>query len=104
MPTKTIARDYATLSGEERFRLAIEAMARGDTTEERRLDDSCPQLVYRCDDEQYRGRMRRLYTIAVTTALEIRERMVVLRAAAAFGTHGRGLLATSFPPAAAPAG
>ena len=98
MTTNAMSQHYGTLSGQERFTLMIEAMARGDRAEERRLHDSCPMLHYRAEDEQYRGRMRRLGTLALIVAMELRERLAVLRLASAFGTHGAEMCRLTFGP------
>jgi hypothetical protein len=76
--------NYETLTGAERFALMIEAMARGDEAECDRLEDSCPQKVYRCDDADFRDCMRRAYHIAATVVLNMREGLVRIRMAKAF--------------------
>lgn len=93
---KKLMGHYDTLTGAERFALVIEAMARGDRAEERRLDDACPLVHYRAEDEQYRGRMRRLGVLALATALDLRGRLTVLRMVSSFGTHGHGLCDPTF--------
>jgi hypothetical protein len=77
------AKDYETLTGHERFELLIEAMARNDEVECKRLEDSCPQMVYRCDDAAFRDRMRRAYSITVTVCLNMREGITRLKMAEA---------------------
>jgi hypothetical protein len=48
-----LARHYPQLTPDERFRLVVEARARGDTTEEDRLIDACPKLSVRMNDPQF---------------------------------------------------
>src|SRR4051794_29476252 len=91
MSSKTMVRHYGTLSRAERFTLMIEAMARGDRVEERRLDDACPTVEYRGEDEHCRGRMRRLGVLALVTALDLRVPLAVLRLGATFGRNGHGV-------------
>jgi hypothetical protein len=49
-------RHYDRLSGEERFRLDVLAMARGDTRESERLVSSCPRATYTMTDRAFGGR------------------------------------------------
>lgn len=86
MHADVVAKQYAALDPHERFRLVVEAMARGDTIEEGRLDDACPRRVYRMDDRDYRLRMKASFTIAVTTCLNMREDLVLLRVSALLPT------------------
>lgn len=75
--------NYETLTGHERFQLMVESMARGDEVECDRLEDSCPRYTYRCDDAQFRDRMRRAYIIAATVCLNLREGLTQVRVAEA---------------------
>jgi hypothetical protein len=75
---------YDTLSPHERFVLMIEAMARKDEVECDRLEDSCPRLTYRAEDAEFRDRMRRVYHIAMTVALNMRAGLARVRMAEAF--------------------
>ena len=52
-----LGRHYHILDGRERFVAMLEAMARGDGAEERRLEDACPRGAYLQDDPAYRTRM-----------------------------------------------
>jgi hypothetical protein len=63
---------YETLTPHERFALMTEAMARGDDVEADLLGDKCPQFTYRCDDAEFRDRMKRAYHIAMAVALNMR--------------------------------
>jgi hypothetical protein len=75
---------YETLSGPERFQLLIEAMARRDDVECDRLEDSCPKRVYRCDDADFRDRVRRAYSITVSVCLNMRAGLARIRMAETF--------------------
>lgn len=79
----SITKGYETLTGPERFVLLIEAMARKDEVECDRLEDTCPQLVYRCEDVEFRDRVRRAYHVAATVCLNMREGMAQIRMAEA---------------------
>jgi hypothetical protein len=75
------AKDYETLTGPERFQLLIEAMAREDEVECKRIEDSCPTYVYRCEDAEFRERMRRAYHVAATVVLNMRQGLACIRMA-----------------------
>ncbi len=53
MSKNGLHRHYARLSGEERFRLDVLAMARGDTRESERLVRSCPRATYTTNDHAF---------------------------------------------------
>ena len=78
-----MTKGYETLTGPERFVLLIEAMARKDEVECDRLEDTCPHLLYRCEDTEFRDRVRRAYHIAVTVCLNMREGLARIRMAEA---------------------
>ena len=80
MSTATLARHYDALSGAERFAAMLEAMARGDTAEEERLEDSCPRGVYEQDDPAYRKRMHVSFTAAALCCASIQRDLDVLQA------------------------
>ena len=48
-----LARHYQHLKARERFLLVLEALARGDKQEARRLNDTCPRAPYIIDDPAY---------------------------------------------------
>jgi hypothetical protein len=50
----------------------------------KRLEDSCPTHTYRCVDAEFRDRMRRAYSIAVTVCLNMRAGLARIRMAKAF--------------------
>ena len=60
-----LAKLYDRLTPEERFRLYIEAIARGDEEEWRNLEKSCPRLVYEMNDRAYEDRVRASEEITV---------------------------------------
>jgi hypothetical protein len=56
MSRNGLRRHYDRLTPEERFRLDVLAMARGDAAESERLVGSCPKLSYRMNDRAFVGR------------------------------------------------
>ncbi len=48
-----LTRQYHTLTGDERFKLVVEARARADHTEADRLIDSCPRGVYEMNEQTF---------------------------------------------------
>src|SRR5688572_28050230 len=77
-------KNYEQLTPHERFVLMVEAMARGDEVECDRLEDTCPQKVYRREDAEFRDRMKRAYMITMTVALNMRAGLARIRMAQAF--------------------
>jgi hypothetical protein len=70
---------YDRLTPEERFRLYIEAIARGDEEEWRNLEKSCPRLVYEMNDRAYEDRVRASEEITVLVCLDLATRLAKLR-------------------------
>ena len=58
MAKPNVAKFYDQLNGEERLRLVIEALARGDEIEVQRLVQSCPRRNYSGGDDMYVAPMR----------------------------------------------
>jgi hypothetical protein len=56
MSKNGLHRHYDRLDAQERFRLDVLAMARGDAAESERLVGSCPKLSYRMNDWAFVGR------------------------------------------------
>ena len=56
MSKNGLHRHYDRLDAQERFRLDVLAMARGDAAESERLVGSCPKLSYRMNDQAFVGR------------------------------------------------
>ena len=79
-----LAKFYDRLTPEERFKLLIEAIARGDETECRNLEKSCPRLVYEMNDAGYQDRVRASEKITTLACLELAPRLIKLRMLAAF--------------------
>jgi hypothetical protein len=82
--TDAVARHYDKLSPDERFRLAIEALARGDAQEADRLAAACPRKVYREIDAQYGQRVRVSSEIVSAVVLDLAPRLGKLRMIEAF--------------------
>ena len=53
MRREGLAKFYDRLTPEERFRLLIEALVRGDEGEWRNLEKSCPKRIYEMSDVAY---------------------------------------------------
>ena len=66
MSKKGLHRHYDKLEPEERFRLDMLAMARGDLEESERLTRSCPKYTYTMNDRAYTGRWKA--TVEITAA------------------------------------
>jgi len=62
---------YDRLTPSERFRLDVEAQARGDETESRRLVDSCPRRDYKMTDWAFSGRWQTTTEIVLATCVEL---------------------------------
>jgi hypothetical protein len=75
---------YDRLTPEERFKLDVEAMARGDSEESRRLVDTCPRRGYTMTDLQFSGRWDGALHITMATLMDLRQNTVRLRMVDAF--------------------
>ena len=64
-------RHYGRLSGEERFRLDVLAMARGDAQESERLVGSCPKFSYTMNDRDFTGRWLGVLDMTLRVYLEV---------------------------------
>jgi len=62
---------YYRLTPEERFRLVIEAEARGDEEESRRLVQSAPQYTYTGTDPAYTDRIRATQQVTMLMCLDL---------------------------------
>jgi hypothetical protein len=82
--TNAVARHYDKLKPDERFRLAIEALARGDDQEADRLATTCPRKVYRMNDVEYGDRVRVSSEIVSAVLLDLAPRLGKLRMIEAF--------------------
>ncbi|HBH25840.1 MAG TPA: hypothetical protein DDX54_00325 [Rhodospirillaceae bacterium] len=80
---------YDALTPHERVVATLEAEARGDATEARRLVESCPKVTYRANDERYSGAMRAIVNLAIFLEMELRG--IALAAAWAMATDSEHL-------------
>jgi len=79
MNGKGVTRHYDRLGPEERFRLALEAGARGDDRERERLAQSAPMYPFRVADPDYMDRVDASRELAVAVALDLGPGVVALR-------------------------
>ena len=70
---------YDRLTPEERFRLYIEAIARGDREEWRNLEKSCPRLVCEMNDKAYEDWVRASEEITLAVCLNLAPRVATLK-------------------------
>ena len=75
---------YNRLTPEERFRLFVEAEAREDKEECRRLVQSCPKRTYTMKDLAYKVRVRASEEVTILTCLDLAPRLAKARMIAAF--------------------
>jgi hypothetical protein len=71
MSKKGLHRHYDRLTPEERFRLDVLAMARGDASESEQLVGSCPKFSYRMNDRAFVGRWTGAMDITLRTYLSL---------------------------------
>ena len=70
---------YDRLTGEERFRLYIAAMTRGDHAEAATLGDTCPTFTYSMRDWSFYRSVHSSVQLMATLALELAPHLAVLR-------------------------
>ena len=70
---KTLHKHYDRLKPEERFRLDVRAMARGDAQESERLVSTCPRRPYTMTDVGFSGRWSALLSITPRAFLPLNE-------------------------------
>jgi hypothetical protein len=75
---------YDRLTPEERFKLDVEAMARGDSEESRRLVDTCPRRSYTMTDVGFSGRWDGAIQLCMAALLDFRYTTAKLRMIDAF--------------------
>jgi hypothetical protein len=83
MSKSGLHRHYGKLTAEERFRLDVLAMARGDSQESERLVSSCPRFSYTMTDRHFSGRWLRVMDMTLRCYVWVAEhldRMQALRA------------------------
>jgi hypothetical protein len=84
MKHKGLDKLYDRLTPVERFKLDIEAMARGDEEESRRLVETCPRRSYVMNDLGFAGRWDGAIQMTLVTLLDLRPVVAKLRMIAAF--------------------
>lgn len=62
---------YENLSFQERIIASVEAKARGDDNEIKRLIKTCPKRSYRCTDSNYSDRMDRLFLMQIAIECDL---------------------------------
>ena len=67
------------LTPPERFTLILEAWARKDQAEADRLEDTCPQHLYRHNDVEFRDRVQRAYLIVLLAMANLQKPLAVIR-------------------------
>jgi hypothetical protein len=77
---------YDRLTPEERFRLDLEAMARGDREESQRLTRTCPRRTYVMNDWGFAGRWGLVIELTLRVHVRITQLLERLRMADAFRT------------------
>lgn len=63
---------YENLTPQQRVIAAMEACARDDGDELRRLRDTCPKLIYKMTDAKYSDTMQSLSILAITVENDLR--------------------------------
>jgi hypothetical protein len=79
---------YDRFMPEERFRLTLEALARGDEKEADRLSESCPRRTYTMNELAYGDRMRAGLQITLVVCLDLAPHLAKLRMIEAFRVTG----------------
>jgi len=75
MSRNALHRQYDTLEPDERFRLDVLAMARGDAEESRRLVDACPRLGYRMTDLAFSGRWQTTLEMVLALCVDLAQHL-----------------------------
>jgi hypothetical protein len=78
-PAASPTRTFAIATSNRRFRLVVEAVARGNEQEADRLAAACPRKVYRMIDAGYGDRMRASSEIVSAVCLDLGPRLGKLR-------------------------
>ena len=84
MNKNVLRRHYDRLTPEERFRLDVLAMARGDAAESERLVGSCPRLTYTMNDRGFAGRWQGATDITLRVYIPLGEQLAKLQMVDAF--------------------
>jgi hypothetical protein len=75
---------YDRLTPEERFRLDVEAMARGDEKESELLTSTCPRHTYTMTDVGFSGRWDGAIQLTMAALMDLRQQTAKLRMIDAF--------------------
>jgi hypothetical protein len=81
---KGLGRLYDRLTPEERFRLDVLAMARGDEEESERLTATCPRRDYTMNDWGFVGRWEAARQLAILAYVDVVRRLDKIKVIAAF--------------------
>jgi hypothetical protein len=81
---KGLHKHYDRLTPEERFRLDVLAMARGDTVESERLVVSCPRFSYTMNDRKFAGRWQGATELTLRLYIPLGEQLAKLQMVDAF--------------------
>lgn len=71
---------YDRLTPEDRFRLVVEAMARGDEQEVERLVNSCPREAYKMNELSFSNRVRASQEITMALCFDLTAHLAKLQA------------------------
>src|SRR5215203_5520944 len=81
---KGLGRFYDRLTPEERFRLDVWALARGDEEESERLTRTCPRRAYTMNDRAFVGRWEAARELAMLAYMDVASRLDKIRMIGAF--------------------
>ena len=81
---KGLGRLYDRLSPEERFRLSVLALARGDEEESERLTATCPRRAYTMNDWGFVGRWEAARELAMLAYVDVAGRLDKIKMIGAF--------------------
>jgi hypothetical protein len=84
MSKNGLRRYYERLTPEERFRLDILAMARGDADESEQLVGSCPRFSYTMNERGFAGRWQGATEITLRVYIPLGEQLAKLQMVDAF--------------------
>ncbi len=79
MSRNGLHRYYDKLEAEERFRLDVLAMARGDMVESERLVSTCPKLPYKMNDRAFAGRWSGALTLTTRAYIPLADYLAKLQ-------------------------
>ncbi len=91
MSARGLEKLYDEFTAEERFRLVIGAMARGDKLDVERLGRTCPKKSYTMSDAAYTDRLEVCEMLTLVTLLELLPKLAKLRMVEVFRYIGEYL-------------